>query len=125
MPLRIAAVRAEALAHDTSDVAVIATDSDGTILYWNVRAESMYGWPADEAMGRNIIDITPTHTTADEAAAIMEQLKRGEQWEGDFLLQRRDGKPLLAHVTDIPVQHDGAVIGIVGLSRPTIRPRAD
>jgi PAS domain S-box-containing protein len=125
MPSRIAAVHAEACALDTSEVAVIATDSSGTILYWNARAESMYGWRADEAIGRNIIDVTPTHSTADEAAVIMEQLKRGETWEGDFLLQRRDGRPLLAHVTDIPVQHDGAVIGIVGLSRPMIWPRGD
>ncbi len=125
MPSRIATVRAEALARDTNEVAVIATDSNGTILYWNVRAESMYGWRADEAMGRNIVDVTPVRSATDEAALIMEQLKRGETWEGDFLLQRRDGRPLLAHVTDVPVQHDGAVIGVVGLSRPTTRPRGD
>ncbi len=34
--------------------AVIATDLDGTVTYWNSYAEQLYGWDADEIMGRNL-----------------------------------------------------------------------
>jgi hypothetical protein len=43
--------------------AVIATDLSGTIVYWHSYAERMYGWSAEEVLGRNIIDITPTESS--------------------------------------------------------------
>ena len=39
-------------------IAVVATCPDGEILYWNRFAEQLYGWTADEVLGRNIVDIT-------------------------------------------------------------------
>jgi PAS domain S-box-containing protein len=106
-----------ARAHDDGDQAVIATDAAGTIVYWSNTAQSVYGWPAPETLGRNIVDITPTNSTVDEALQIMEQLRRGETWSGDFILQHRDGRPIYGHVIDVPVLHENVVIGIVGLSR--------
>lgn len=114
-------VIAAARSHDRGDHAVIATDPVGRILYWSHSAESVYGWPASEVLGRNIVDITPTNNTVDEAMHIMEQLRRGEPWSGDFILRHRDGRPIYGHVTDVPVLHENVVIGIVGLSRQTRR----
>ena len=60
----------------------------------------------------------PTRNSSDEAAHIMEQLRRGQTWTGTFIVQRRDGTPILVHVTDAPIRDEGGeVIGIVGLSR--------
>jgi PAS domain S-box-containing protein len=103
--------------HDGGEDAVIATDAAGNIVYWSDTAERVYGWPASTTLGRNIVDITPTNSTVDEAMQIMEQLRRGETWTGDFILQHRDGRPIYGHVTDVPVIHENVVIGIVGLSR--------
>lgn len=118
MPFRIAAIRSDAMSRDTGQAAVIGTDVNGTVVYWNVRAESLYGWRADEAMGRNILDLTPTRQSSDEAARIMERISRGEEWTGEFIVRRRDGTPVIAHVTDVPVIHEGEVVGIVGVSSP-------
>ena len=38
-------------------IAVVATCPDGEILYWNPFAEQLYGWTADEVLGRNIVDM--------------------------------------------------------------------
>ena len=38
--------------------AIIATRPDGRIVYWNRFAEELYGWRAEEVIGRNILDIT-------------------------------------------------------------------
>ena len=120
-PDKTARVIAAAQSHDRGDHAVIATDPGGTIVYWSSTAESVYGWPASETLGRNIVDITPTNNTVDEAMHIMEQLRRGESWSGDFILRHRDGRPIYGHVTDVPVLHENVVIGIVGLSRQARR----
>lgn len=108
----------QARSHDQGGTAVIATDLGGRILYWSTGAATLYGWPADDAVGRNVLDITPTYTSGDEAARIMERVRRGETWSGSFLMRRRDGQRMLAHVTDVPVFSEGEVVGIVGISRP-------
>lgn len=41
--------------------AVIATDLTGQINYWNRFAENLYGWPAAEAIGRDILEVIVTH----------------------------------------------------------------
>lgn len=101
---------------DAGEHAVIATDQSGTILYWNELATKLYGWPAAEALGRNVVDVTPVTQARAEAEAIMQQLVSGRPWTGAFNVRTRAGKPLRAYVTDIPVQRDERVVGIVGLS---------
>ena len=95
--------------------AVIATDAAGTIRFWNRAAEQLYGWTAEEVMGRDITAVTPT--SEQEAHAIMESLGRGERWHGAFSVRRKDGTTFLADVTDTPVFDDqNMLIGIVGVS---------
>jgi PAS domain S-box-containing protein len=118
---RVGAVIEAARARDVSGAAVIATDAAGTILYWNDGAALLYGWAAEDAIGRDVLDVTPTHKSADSAAQIMEELRLGEEWSGEFILKRRDGTPIIAHVTNYVVREKEAVIGIVGVSRPATR----
>ena len=112
-----ATIVAAADAQNRGDAAVIATDSTGIIVYWNAHAESLYGWRSDEAIGRNVVDVTPTRSSSDEADRIMEELRQGREWHGRFIVRRRDGTPLVADVTDVPVRQSGTVIGIIGISR--------
>ncbi len=53
----------------------------------------------------------------EDTATIFEQLRLGKTWEGTFILKHRDGTPILAHVTDIPVRVGEDVVGIIGVSR--------
>src|SRR5437763_943286 len=110
-------VVAEARARDTGRVAVIATDVAGHIVYWNEQAAELYGWEPHDAIGRNVLDVMPTYSSAEQSAVIMEQLRRGESWSGDIIVRNRAGEPILAHVTDVPVHYRSTVVGIVGISR--------
>jgi PAS domain S-box-containing protein len=102
---------------DTVEQAVIATDLNGDIKSWNRFAETLYGWPASEALGRNIMEVTPALVTASKANEIMSQLREGESWSGEFLVRRRDGQTFPAMVTDTPIYDDaGTLIGVVGVS---------
>lgn len=117
-------IREEASRLDAHGGAVIATDAAGTILFWNDAACELYGWSGSEVLGANILSVTPTYTSSEEAAEIMECLRQGRPWSGRFLVKRRDGRPLVAHVTDIPVMERGEVVGILGISHQERRRRS-
>ena len=96
--------------------AVIVTDMDGVVVYWNPAAEQLYGWSAAEALGRTITTLTVPEVTQDVAADIITALRAGISWSGGFLVCRKDGSKFPALVTDAGVQRDGALAGIVGIS---------
>jgi PAS domain S-box-containing protein len=110
-------LRFQARLLDTVRQAVIATDPAGTIIYWNNYAETLYGWSAAEAIGRNVIDLTPTDQTRAQAEELMRTLARGASWSGEFRVRRRDGTTFPAHVMDTPIfDAAGQLLGIVGCS---------
>jgi|GEM_PF-374383 len=97
--------------------AVIATALDGTIIYWNRAAKTLYGWDTEDVIGRNILDVTVTDQSAAQAREILDQLRVGDVWSGEFLVQRRDGSSFPALVTNTPLQDDhGQLIGVIGVS---------
>jgi PAS domain S-box-containing protein len=96
--------------------AVIATDLHGTVVAWNAAAEQLYGWPAADALGRDITEVTVPTVSKQAASEIMVALREGRSWSGGFPVQRRGGEMLHALVTDSGVYQDGKLIGIVGAS---------
>jgi PAS domain S-box-containing protein len=102
---------------DAVGEAVIVTDPDGTIRFWNDAAADLYGWSADEVMGRSILEVTPSPEMEAAAGEIMETLGRGERWSGEFTVQKRDGSTFPALVSDTPVFDDrGELEAIIGIS---------
>jgi PAS domain S-box-containing protein len=102
---------------DAVEQAVVATTPEGEIVLWNRCAERLYGWPAAEALGRNVLDVAPAQMSREQAAAIMDELRAGRAWSGEFTVRRRDGGAFQAWVADAPVlDADGRLIGIVGVS---------
>jgi PAS domain S-box-containing protein len=110
-------IRFQARLLDAVEQAVIATDLQGNIIYWNRFAEVLYGWQSDEVLGRSILEVTPASMTQSEAAEIFSQLQAGESWSGEFLVQRRDGTIFPIMIADSPIYDEqGVLIGIVGIS---------
>ena len=107
--------------------AVVATDPLGTVLYWNRAAEELYGWPADEAVGRSVLELTPSTQTAEQAAQIMDMLAAGQSWTGDFLVRDKAGREFPVLLSDTPVLGpDGELHAIIGVSTDiTERKRAE
>ncbi|HEX6158767.1 MAG TPA: PAS domain S-box protein, partial [Thermoanaerobaculia bacterium] len=97
--------------------AVIATDLRGSIIYWNRFAEELYGWSADEVIGRNVLEVTAPCNPGNTAAEIFAQLQSGGSWTGEIELKRRDGSTFTAQVLDSRlVDTDGRLAGIIGVS---------
>ncbi|MEJ2185304.1 MAG: PAS domain S-box protein [Gemmatimonadota bacterium] len=106
--------------------AVVGTDSRGRVVYWNPAAERLFGWTADEVRGRNILDTTPAHGMRERAREILERVRGGEAWSGEFQVQDRAGRSFPVLVTTTAMwDDDGAMAGFVSVSRDVSVQRAE
>jgi PAS domain S-box-containing protein len=117
-------LRFQARLLDLIGEAVIATDTEGRVTYWNRYAEKLYGWEREEAIDRSILDLTIPESSADAAAAILDTVRRGEVWTGELTVVRRDGSTFPARVTNAPIlDEQGTLEGIVGASADLTEPK--
>ncbi|MBI4544406.1 MAG: PAS domain S-box protein [Gemmatimonadetes bacterium] len=96
--------------------AVVATDLDCRITYFNRFAELMYGWATADVLGQSALEIIPAHMSREHVNQVISRLKAGESWSGELLVQRRDGSIFPALVTWAPIREDGEVVGTVLVS---------
>lgn len=107
---RAAAMRAQLAAIvESSDDAIISETLEGKILSWNSAAERIFGYAADEIIGRPITLLIPPDRL-DEEPTILRHLKHGERIE--TLRQRKDGTFLDVSLMISPIKDaEGTVIG--------------
>jgi diguanylate cyclase (GGDEF)-like protein/PAS domain S-box-containing protein len=85
--------RDQAALLDMARDAIIVRGIDGSIQFWNKGAECMYGWSAQEVLGRDadaVLYPAPGESAAPAAAA----LERGE-WSGELEQRRKDGSQII------------------------------
>jgi PAS domain S-box-containing protein len=109
---------------ESSDDAIIGKGLDGTIQSWNAAAERLFGYPAEEAVGRHISLVIPPDRLAQESD-IIARLKAGQRI--DHLETERlgsDGTRLLVSLTISPIRDDsGTVTGASTIVRDVTRQR--
>ncbi|HLM60254.1 MAG TPA: PAS domain S-box protein, partial [Pyrinomonadaceae bacterium] len=102
---------------NTVEQAIIATDLEGIVCYWNQFAEKLYGWTSAEVIGRNIKELTTPEINSLQASQIMTQLSTGKSWSGEFQVQNRNGDVFPVYISNSPIiDNDGKLTGIVGVS---------
>ncbi len=111
---------------DSSDDAIIDKDLNGIILSWNYGAERLFGYSAEEALGRSITMLIPKDRI-DEETRIVERLRRGERIKNfETIRCRKDGSLVEISLTVSPVKDAaGRVVGASKIARDiTERSRA-
>lgn len=96
----------------SSHDAILSTDLDMRIASWNWGAERLYGYKAEEVMGRQVTMLVP-EDRPDEEAVIIEHIRRGERVEPHETKRRhKDGRLLDVMLTVSPVHDEhGKIIG--------------
>jgi PAS domain S-box-containing protein len=103
---------------DFSDDAIVSKDLDGVIITWNKGAERIFGYSADEAVGKPITMLIPPDLQ-DEEPGILEHIRRGERIDHYETRRRhKDGRLLDISLTVSPIKDiDGRVVGASKIAR--------
>lgn len=95
--------------------AIVVTNDDGVVLYWNEGATRLFGWTAAEMVGRPYADRFPERLQA-ECVRYMRPQSVGHEWHGEYEDYRKDGTRVWIHarVGMIP-DPSGRRPGILGM----------
>lgn len=74
--------------------AIMVRDLAGQVLFWNKRAEKIYGWTAEEVIGKDIRDLLYTKGVSQYEMAYREVVERGE-WMGELRQTTKTGKGII------------------------------
>lgn len=112
---------------ESSEDAVLTKDLNGHITSWNHGAARLFGYTADEVIGKPITILIPAERH-DEEPTILARIRRGERIDHyETIRQRKDGSTVDISLTVSPVKNpDGKVVGASKIARDiTERRRAE
>src|ERR1043165_3858504 len=110
--LRVAAQARLAAIIESSDDAIVSKTLQGVIRTWNKGAERIFGWTADEAIGKPITIIIPPDRL-DEEPEILRRIGSGERVDHfETVRVAKDGREVQVSVTISPVRDtNGRIVG--------------
>jgi len=103
---------------ESSDDAILGKDLSGIITSWNAAAAKLYGYTAEEAIGKSVsLLIPPGHP--DEEPRILAKLRRGQSiHRHEAVHTAKDGRRIDVSLTISPIKDsDGRVIGASRITR--------
>ncbi len=103
---------------ESSDDAIISKSLQGIITTWNLSAERLFGYSADEAVGRPITILIPEDRLGEEPA-ILARINAGERVDHfETVRRRKDGTLIDISLTISPIRSsDGTIIGASKIAR--------
>jgi PAS domain S-box-containing protein len=103
---------------ESSDDAILSKDLNGVILSWNRAAEQLFGYTAEEAVGRPVTILIPTDRPNEEPM-ILERVRRGEKIDHyETIRRRKDGSLIDISITVSPIKNEkGEIVGASKIAR--------
>jgi PAS domain S-box-containing protein len=103
---------------ESSDDAIISKSLDGTIRSWNAGAERIFGYTADEIIGKSILTLIPAELQKEEPG-IIERLKKGQRIEHyETIRVAKGGRRIDISLTVSPVKNNnGKIVGASKIAR--------
>lgn len=103
---------------ESSDDAIISNTLEGVITSWNLGAERIYGYTAEEILGRSISVLVPTGYP-DEIPQILERVKRAERiGRYEAVRVRKDGRKINISIRVSPIKDaEGRITGASTVAR--------
>jgi len=111
----------------SSHDAIVGKSLDGLITSWNPGAEQLYGYTAEEMIGRSLDVVIPSDSRAEEAAMLVRVMRAEGVEEYESRRVHKDGRLIDVSVTLSAVADpDDVVVGVASIVRDiTDRHRAD
>jgi PAS domain S-box-containing protein len=110
-----------------SDDAIVAKDLNGIVSDWNIGAQRLFGFTAEEIVGKSIKTVIPPERHSEEDD-ILAKIRRGEHIDHfETVRMRKDGSEVWVSLTISPLKNaEGQIMGASKIARDmTERRRAD
>ncbi len=107
--------------------AIVASDAQYRLTAWNAAAESLYGWKAEEVIGRYGLEITRTEWPGVDADEMRRTIAETGKWRGEATQVRKDGTRIPVEVSSMTLRNSrGQIAGYVSVNHDiTDRMRAE
>jgi PAS domain S-box-containing protein len=102
----------------SSDDAIIGKDLNSIITSWNIGAERIFGYTADEMIGTSVLRLIPPNRHPEELE-ILARIRRGERFDHfETIRLAKDGRELSLSITVSPIKDSaGHVVGASKVAR--------
>ncbi|WP_173978474.1 PAS domain S-box protein [Magnetospirillum sp. UT-4] len=118
-------LRTMAKAVEQSPVAVVITDTDGTITYANPHAAAASGYGQDELVGQNSRIFASGETAPDEYAEMWRTILGGGTWASELRNRKKDGSLHWEQTIVFPVfDEEGRMVRFVGIKEDVTERKA-
>ncbi|MFW9257471.1 response regulator [Nostoc sp. CALU 546] len=87
-------IREQAALLDVTTDAICVRDLNNQIIFWNQGAETLYGWKATEAWGKNASELLYDEPSPEIEAALLQAITKGK-WQGELTKLTKMGKEIL------------------------------
>jgi PAS domain S-box-containing protein len=103
---------------ESSDDAILSKTLTGIITSWNKSAERLFGYAAEEAIGRSVTMLIPENRLEEEPG-IIQRIRQGERVDHfETVRRRKDGSLVDISLTISPVRNDeGLIVGASKIAR--------
>jgi PAS domain S-box-containing protein len=103
---------------ESSEDAILAKDLNGIITSWNQGAQRLFGYTAEEIIGKPVTVLIPAERQ-DEEPAILARLRRGERIDHyETIRQRKDGSRIDISLSVSPIRGaNGEILGASKIAR--------
>jgi PAS domain S-box-containing protein len=103
---------------DNTEDAIVALDAEWFVTAWNPGAERMYGWTADEVLGRHTLEVARLEMSYEERAEVRSAVAEHGRWRGEVVAYRKDGTPVFVEVITVALHDErGGITGYLGIHR--------
>ncbi|MEU6524699.1 SpoIIE family protein phosphatase [Streptomyces sp. NPDC046924] len=102
---------------DVLRVASVVLDPEGRIVLWSPQAEELFGYGAEEALGRYAARIMVDERYLDLVVKLFSDVMRtGRSWAGAFPIRRKDGSTRLVEFRNMRLTDDHGAVYALGLA---------
>jgi PAS domain S-box-containing protein len=113
----------ERLAHlagllDNTEDAIVAVDAQWFVTVWNAGAERLYGWTADEVLGRHTLEVARLEMSHEQRTEARLAAAEQGRWRAEVIAYRKDGAPVWVEVINVAMRDArGQITGYLGIHR--------
>jgi PAS domain S-box-containing protein len=103
---------------DNTEDAIVAFDAEWLLTVWSPGAERMYGWTADEVLGRHTLEVARLEMSDEERAEVRRAVAERGRWRGEVVACRKDGAPVSVEVITVALRDEsGGTTGYLEIHR--------